>query len=124
MEILAKFLDPIMIGLLALTILVFARVMARRRGYQVEDLRRLGILPDDLRLLTGEDRGPLGALKDARRGLRLADKPSAPTEDRVMALAFYFFHYAAEQLRPAEALAALRIAENLLVARADKPLAA
>jgi hypothetical protein len=124
MEILAKLLDPTMIGLLALAILVFARVMMRRRGYQVEDLRRLGILPDDLRLVTGEDRGPLAEFEEAGRGLRIVGEPSIAAEDRVMVLALDFFHRAARCPRPTEALAALRIAENLLTTRSREPLAA
>jgi len=124
MEFLAKLLNPLAIILLALAVLVLARRLNRRRPYQLTDLQRLGISPDDVRLSTGDDRGPLGAFEDDRRGLRLVSKNGLRAEDRVMVLALDFYDRAVRCPRAAEGLAALRIAENLMTARSAEALAA
>ena len=124
MEFLAKLLNPLAIILLALAVLVLARRLNRRRPYQLTDLQRLGISPDDVRLSTGVDRGPLGAYEEDRRGLRLVSKNGLRAEDRVMVLALDFYDRAVRCPRAAEGLAALRIAENLMTARSAEALAA
>ena len=124
MEFLAKLLNPLAIILLALAVLVLARRLNRRRPYQLTDLQRLGISPDDVRLSTGDDRGPLGAFEDDSRGLRLVSKNGLRAEDRVMVLALDFYDRAVRCPRAAEGLAALRIAENLMIARSAEALAA
>jgi hypothetical protein len=124
MEFLAKLLNPLAIILLALAVLVLARRLNRRRPYQLTDLQRLGISPDDVRLSTGDDRGPLGAYEEDRRGLRLVSKNGLRAEDRVMVLALDFYDRAVRCPRAAEGLAALRIAENLMTARSAEALAA
>lgn len=124
MEFLAKLLNPLAITLLAVAILLLARRLNRRRPYQLADLKRWGISPDDVRLSTGDDRGPLGAYKDDRRGLRLVSETGLRAEDRVMVLALDFYDRAVKCPRAAEGLAALRIAENLMAARSAEALAA
>jgi len=124
MEFLAKLLNPLALTILALAILVLARRLNRRRPYQLADLKRWGISPDDVRLSTGDDRGPLGAYEEDRRGLRLVSETGLRAEDRVMVLALNFYDRAVRCPRAAEGLAALRIAENLMTARLAEALAA
>lgn len=124
MEFPVELLNPVAIGILALALLLLRRALMRRRPYQLADLKRWGISPDDIRLSTGDDRGPLGAYEEDRRGLRLVSETGLRAEDRVMVLALDFYDRAVRCPRAAEGLAALRIAENLMTARLAEALAA
>jgi len=80
------------------------------------DLEKLGISPDDIRLATGDNRGPLAELV-----YPTPDRPVAqsyvPPEDRVIILALSIFEKLQGDPHPRQALLALRVAELLMLGR-------
>lgn len=124
MEVLNWLLSPLSLALWGLAMLILgARLDARRIRNRSERARSVVPL-DDVPLAIDEGRAPLRHFVEPVGVAAPAQAPTVlpiPVEDRVMVLALDFFGRARRSERPAEALAALRIAESLLLAEVGEP---
>jgi len=123
MEVLNWLLSPLSLALWGLAMLILAGRLDGQRIRTRADRARRAVPLDDIPLADEEGRAPrrrfVEPVSVAARERASTTLP-IPVEDRVMILALDFFGRARRCEQPAEALAALRIAESLLLAEAGE----